>query len=92
MSTVAVSGAYAAEKMNQYNLSEVVVEAERGNLAGGMMQTRQTVGMFLGEKDTLDVPLHEVTFTKYLFSARQRYAGYLGSRPRCKSISWFYGY
>ena len=40
MSTVAVSGAYAAEKMNQYNLSEVVVEAERGNLAGGMMQTR----------------------------------------------------
>ena len=50
--------------MNHYNLSEVVVEAERGNLAGGMMQTRQKVGMFLGEKDTLDVPLHEVTFTK----------------------------
>lgn len=64
MSAFAVSGAYAAEKMNQYNLSEVVVEAERGNLAGGMMQTRQKVGMFLGEKDTLDVPLHEVTFTK----------------------------
>lgn len=33
MSAFAVSGAYAAEKMNQYNLSEVVVEAERGNLA-----------------------------------------------------------
>lgn len=64
MSAVAVSGVSAAEKIDQYNLSEVVVEAERGNLAGGMMQTQQRVGMFLGEKDTLDVPLHEVTFTK----------------------------
>ena len=64
LSASVFSEAYAAEKIKQYDLGELVVEAERGNLAGGMMQTQQKVGMFLGEKDTLDVPLHEVTFTK----------------------------
>ncbi len=58
------SVAAAADKLDQYNLGEVVVEAERGTIAGGMMKTEQKVGLFLGSKDTMDVPLHEVTFTK----------------------------
>lgn len=67
ISVSAIESAYA-EEIEEYSLGEVVVEGEadagKADLAGGMMSSTQTVGMLLGEKDILEVPLHEVTFSR----------------------------
>lgn len=67
ISISAIESAYA-EEIDEYSLGELIVEGQadagKADLAGGMMSSTQTVGMFLGEKDVLDVPLHETTFTE----------------------------
>lgn len=51
------------EEIKEYTLAKIIVEAKRAEIADGMMTTSQTVGI-LGDKDILDTPLHQVTFTE----------------------------
>jgi iron complex outermembrane receptor protein len=48
-----------ANELNEYQLEQVIVEAKS---ARKLVKTKQTVGV-LGEKDVMDTPFHETTFT-----------------------------
>lgn len=49
----------SAGELNEYQLDKVIVEAK---VVDKLVKSKQTVGV-LGEKDVMDTPLHETTFT-----------------------------
>jgi len=57
------SPVYAGEKLDNYALEKVLVEAKRDVLAGGLVNTKAKLGI-LGDKNILDIPYSEMSMTK----------------------------
>lgn len=53
----------SAEELESYELGEVLVEAERDALPGGLVRTKARLGI-LGDKSILDIPYSEMSMTE----------------------------
>ena len=78
----------SAEETMQHDLDEVIVEADRDALPGGLVRTTARLGI-LGDKSILDIPYSEMSMTQKTLSLfddpSQPLANVLQNNPSIRS-------